>query len=159
MSRLFISIHTLRMEGDKDNFIPWKLFSNFNPHPPYGGWRITYVLASADVRFQSTPSVWRVTLHSFGFWKNQLHFNPHPPYGGWQTAKTKTLQSILFQSTPSVWRVTLSSDVPGTLPTQFQSTPSVWRVTNQWIRLPIDLLNFNPHPPYGGWRKVYVKCL
>ena len=32
-----ISIHTLRMEGDKALSVINRIFSDFNPHPPYGG--------------------------------------------------------------------------------------------------------------------------
>ena len=32
-----ISIHTLRMEGDKEDSTVVMSALNFNPHPPYGG--------------------------------------------------------------------------------------------------------------------------
>ena len=64
------------------------------------------------MRFQSTPSAWRVT---------------RPPSSGKRRDK--------FQSTPSAWRVTRATYLlPETSP-QFQSTPSAWRVTSGGSRL------------------------
>ena len=60
-----ISIHSLRMEGDRDQF--QQMIS--------------------DSKFQSTPSAWRET-GAFGFTFIQpIHFNPLPPHGGRQLKK------------------------------------------------------------------------
>ena len=61
---LGISIHSLRVEGDL--FAAFKVF--------------------ADITFQSTPSVWRETLHQQEF----------------------LITYYQFQSTPSVWRETVN---------------------------------------------------
>ena len=58
--------------------------SNFNPHPPRGEWRQSYLLYSTRKRFQSTPSSRRVTSISQQTWKPKE-----------------------FQSTPSSRRVTI----------------------------------------------------
>ena len=57
----YISIHTLRVEGDIASKKLGDIFGNFNPHPPCGGWLCCICLFWSNVRFQSTPSVWRVT--------------------------------------------------------------------------------------------------
>ena len=79
-----ISIHTLRVEGDMIYIGILQAYDDFNPHPPCGGWRLTDDSNSSFTIFQSTPSVWRVTM----------------AYDG-------SIIFSTFQSTPSVWRVTL----------------------------------------------------
>ena len=77
-----ISIHSLRVEGDR--YIPHTLrrSENFNPLPPCGGRRAASASFLLSVSFQSTPSVWRETevrrcdLHLLS------NFNPLPPCGG-----------------------------------------------------------------------------
>ncbi len=99
-----ISIHSLRMEGDKP-VIPSSLRQmNFNPLPPHGGrplllggflkhfafqstpsawretnWKLRY---SRTDQFQSTPSAWRETLRPQKQKKCLTNFNPLPPHGG-----------------------------------------------------------------------------
>ena len=80
-----ISIHSLRVEGDQRGGAKTWTKINFNPLPPCGGRPEGIILEGLlESIFQSTPSVWRETvrgtLRDFG-------------------AK--------FQSTPSVWRETL----------------------------------------------------
>ena len=56
-----ISIHTLHAEGDC-NVIDWFNISQyFNPHPPCGGWHATKISLKSRYKFQSTPSMRRVT--------------------------------------------------------------------------------------------------
>ena len=60
LSALGISIHSLRMEGDR-SFLPLQIaFFHFNPLPPHGG------------RLTQDRMIWQV----------RLHFNPLPPHGG-----------------------------------------------------------------------------
>ena len=124
----WISIHSLRMEGDLQESL-----SN----------RMVCV-------FQSTPSAWRETVRSryyrFGIWISihslrmegdllkveykailcisihslrmegdippyadiyqRLNFNPLPPHGGRRMIFRMILRNSLFQSTPSAWRET-----------------------------------------------------
>ena len=126
----FISIHSLRMEGDAVkshsgnpvfyfNPLPpygGRLFvarnicreSDFNPLPPYGGRHRSRMIGSAATPFQSTPSVWRETskfadsLEKCGISIHSLRME-----GDMYTARPPRLQ-IGFQSTPSVWRETVS---------------------------------------------------
>ena len=56
-----ISIHSLRMEGDPALQQSVLLWCNFNPLPPHGGRRIWCIFSAAVLQFQSTPSAWRET--------------------------------------------------------------------------------------------------
>ena len=78
-----ISIHSLRMEGDKTAVHFGWAFRHFNPLPPYGG---------------RPPEIRQCAAAE--------HFNPLPPYGGRQVATTSCNTRYIFQSTPSVWRET-----------------------------------------------------
>ena len=129
-----ISIHSLRMEGDQR-----RLFCNVR-----------------STRFQSTPSAWRET-----FWME------------------KVKRSVLFQSTPSAWRETGQKMLAPAQTLKFQSTPSAWRETvclgrRTWgaaisihsLRMEGDVIafyfgtqteNFNPLPPHGGRPALYMQ--
>ena len=101
-----ISIHSLRVEGDGGVNGTHHLATDFNPLPPCGGrlkppeYTVTLSL------FQSTPSVWRETVNC---WCRRIH--------------------SIFQSTPSVWRETVNCWCRR-IHSIFQSTPSVWRETH-----------------------------
>ena len=79
-----ISIHSLRMEGDRQAFFAKKVYK----------------------KFQSTPSVWRETAGSIECIDAMADFNPLPPYGGRPNPVDDSIATSLFQSTPSVWRET-----------------------------------------------------
>ena len=87
-----ISIHSLRMEGDRYAVCGNVAAANFNPLPPHGGRLSPDVLYPETLGFQSTPSAWRET-YSYSIYK--VH--------------------QLFQSTPSAWRET-SVSTPAALP-------------------------------------------
>ena len=123
-----ISIHSLRVEGDKLSLTGTRITKNFNPLPPCGGrlddtrpaegvdifqstpsvWRETGnpQFASEDHRFQSTPSVWRETMVYHCRQMRCSNFNPLPPCGGRRGGSPFGLPFKIFQSTPSVWRET-----------------------------------------------------
>ena len=56
-----ISIHSLRMEGDRYAVCGNVAAANFNPLPPHGGRLSPDVLYPETLGFQSTPSAWRET--------------------------------------------------------------------------------------------------
>ena len=56
-----ISIHSLRMEGDRHIDMHHITGRYFNPLPPHGGRRSAALLVSTLPLFQSTPSAWRET--------------------------------------------------------------------------------------------------
>ena len=155
----YISIHSLRMEGDISIKNMTANYPYFNPLPPYGGRHPRMRLRRMPETFQSTPSVWRETLsgfHSFQCFTisihslrmegdncshrvtlQNVHFNPLPPYGGRPERRCLAMKRFKFQSTPSVWRETFcSSAFRDTL--SFQSTPSVWRETDTIIPSYLD---------------------
>ena len=78
-----ISIHSLRMEGDRVHHLRIQRAKNFNPLPPHGGRLQTVKRLKAWYIFQSTPSAWRETL-------NLIYLS----------------YLVEFQSTPSAWRET-----------------------------------------------------
>ena len=145
----YISIHSLRMEGDSFLAALHRPAANFNPLPPHGG----------RLSFQ---------IRNFGM----CYFNPLPPHGGRLSAATTRISSPAFQSTPSAWRETGLWHKHFGLPEQFQSTPSAWRETQLEVKVeqdrPISIhslrmegdlpflsflsnfLYFNPLPPHGG---------
>ena len=101
-----ISIHSLRMEGDRIGLARQCSVPYFNPLPPHGGRRGQACAAEAAAEFQSTPSAWRET-----------------GMGRPRQADSE------FQSTPSAWRETASSTSSSSSLAVFQSTPSAWRET------------------------------
>ena len=145
-----ISIHSLRMEGDRRSFSRAATNTYFNPLPPHGGRREWKFKKRNGVRFQSTPSAWRetpvrrqgslledISIHSLRmegdlltFWNqsSNTHFNPLPPHGGRPTAFCVNVVTSTFQSTPSTRRET-SESVVGIRRNAFQSTPSTRRET------------------------------
>ena len=126
----YISIHSLRMEGDCRSPIAALRILHFNPLPPHGGRLCDLVLFSPlYISFQSTPSAWRET-----------------PY----LSETHPTQS--FQSTPSAWRETIGLALPPSVGSVFQSTPSAWRETRSHCTSSIMPGYFNPLPPHGGRR-------
>ena len=102
-----ISIHSLRVEGDT--------FSNF--------------LILIQLRFQSTPSVWRETYIFFFI----------------ELKKSISIHSLRVEGDRSFHNFGFRSK-------KFQSTPSVWRETSGATRLRTGGKNFNPLPPCGGRR-------
>ena len=60
--RLIISIHSLRMEGDRSPAFRRVPPAYFNPLPPHGGRLTCSVSRTSSFEFQSTPSAWRETI-------------------------------------------------------------------------------------------------
>ena len=79
-----ISIHSLRMEGDRS------------------------ICSCTRVRsqFQSTPSAWRETAALEKLSSPTSNFNPLPPHGGRPQQNGRCCSPCRFQSTPSAWRET-----------------------------------------------------
>ena len=122
-----ISIHSLRMEGDRlgCGYGSGKTIY-FNPLPPHGG--------RPEVREKP---------------RTQKYFNPLPPHGGRQQAATAAGESITFQSTPSAWRETGQDH--GTRLCRSISIHSL-RMEGDYIDLGYLCggVYFNPLPPHGG---------
>ena len=78
-----ISIHSLRMEGDRIADTSFIISDYFNPLPPHGGRLCTLYMTTAD-----------------------NYFNPLPPHGGRPRRQNSERRGNQFQSTPSAWRET-----------------------------------------------------
>ena len=125
--------------------------NNFNPLPPCGGRPVTYSNDLIDVRFQSTPSVWRETAADGSSYSALPCISIHSLRVEGDMFPLLWLHWKRFQSTPSVWRETgenhavcivysisihslrVEGDHAAALQcgifARFQSTPSVWRET------------------------------
>ena len=146
-----ISIHSLRMEGDKAAM--WEPVSvrNFNPLPPHGGRHENTLLELAKRNFNPLPphggrppmcgmdgGSREISIHSLrmegddNIWiyrMLRIHFNPLPPHGGRPGLSNRRSHLTIFQSTPSAWRETFVTFPSPTWEESFQSTPSAWRET------------------------------
>ena len=101
-----ISIHSLRMEGDRIT-LKVDCQESISIHSlRMEGDNTPYIFSKASFAFQSTPSAWRET-YAFAI-------KPHA--------------YDVFQSTPSAWRETPVEHY-FSIRNSFQSTPSAWRET------------------------------
>ena len=147
---MHISIHSLRMEGD-----PLAQRAEHNPAISIHSLRMEGDLTHCHIlsrsrTFQSTPSAWRETFFQIHFFPPRL-FQSTP--SAWRETIIKTEKSfaqVIFQSTPSAWRETMSRLNRRLSLFSFQSTPSAWRET---VSEQCEILrrnHFNPLPPHGG---------
>ena len=122
-----ISIHSLRVEGDKKDRSA-KREKNISIHSlrVEGDTRIRAVI-NVEFRFQSTPSAWRETLAL-------RELRPHMPI---------SIHSLRVEGDSSALKNACSF-------AEFQSTPSAWRETQSSLRRVLCLRYFNPLPPRGG---------
>ena len=147
---LWISIHSLRMEGDDIMLIiPKRLSIHFNPLPPHGG-----RLRTVGAMFLRFP----ISIHSLRMEGDLLCLINH-------------YLIILFQSTPSAWRETHSEKRPckrrqisihslrmeGDNNCRFEG--STFFISIHSLRMEGDMyynsesvyaVHFNPLPPHGG---------
>ena len=150
-SSLAISIHSLRMEGDRNTSAAVRSAQYFNPLPPHGG-RHHLTVQGTDFRhfnplpphggrlkpfefharqsaFQSTPSAWRKTLCSCTYSFIVRNFNPLPPHGG----RLYILDECKLTERISIHSLRMEGDAKILFHVKrfliFQSTPSAWRET------------------------------
>ncbi len=106
VDRLIISIHSLRVEGDRMDICSATSTADFNPLPPCGG--------RLPESFDNVSSS-IISIHSLRVEGDQIHscanfinfyFNPLPPCGGRHVLEEDGVSEMIFQSTPSVWRET-----------------------------------------------------
>ena len=81
-----ISIHALRVEGDRITVAVGTGESDFYPRPPGGGRLLRLLLSSCTA-----------------------YFYPRPPGGGRLLHAVASLRAEAFLSTPSGWRATITS--------------------------------------------------
>ena len=175
----FISIHSLRMEGDLVQHPSISDRCHFNPLPPHGGRpRLVIIPFNARFTFQSTPSAWRetnpgcenpqivtISIHSLRMeGDHNIFIRIRHPVGisihslrmeGDPEISRNVCAGISFQSTPSAWRETFFAfhNYPVL---SFQSTPSAWRETSGKLFTSPTYSDFNPLPPHGGRRRGWI---
>ena len=149
-TKVTISIHSLRMEGDKSGKIFFVQCCISIHSLRMEGDKCVPISSTRSAVFQSTPSAWRETYLPPRRSQHGNYFNPLPPHGGRLCFSCFSSLKTTFQSTPSAWRETLYHHNNGRCDTPFQSTPSAWRETVIiWQCQPLRK-NFNPLPPHGG---------
>ena len=126
-----ISIHSLRVEGDLLSQGCRGLARNFNPLPPCGGRPNVIVSDLLDAVFQSTPSVWRET--------ENISISPE--------VLAISIHSLRVEGDQCI-------PPPQIHPATFQSTPSVWRETMPAGMMAGSASYFNPLPPCGGRQRA-----
>ena len=130
---LWISIHSLRVEGDlafADGLYCHTQY--FNPLPPCGGRQFHAIKPSA---------YFRISIHSL-----RVEGDSYP--------STNRAGFPIFQSTPSVWRETFCLRMLVIPHSVFQSTPSVWRETGQYSARNIHRVLFQSTP--SVWRETTI---
>ena len=170
--RCAISIHALRVEGDRKKRRSFLFAFDFYPRPPGGGRRrdlslrcrsrrisIHALRVEGDIpistaivflrQFLSTPSGWRATAARGAIHAPAQHFYPRPPGGGRPKRSRRGWPDLTFLSTPSGWRATVFDGVAYELEI-FLSTPSGWRATGRAGAGGHHYGHFYPRPPGGG---------
>ena len=149
----WISIHALRVEGDRHPLTRFRDRWHFYPRPPGGGRPRGNFHGLYIEIFLSTPSGWRATRAFHTVTRRSDYFYPRPPGGGRLVVATGQATVVAFLSTPSGWRATLSTALHGAQ-RRFLSTPSGWRATSprRWRLWRCE--NFYPRPPGGGRHKA-----
>ena len=127
---LCISIHSLRMEGDGTLVAKKSTIAYFNPLPPHGG---------RPSSKTATCRHWKISIHSLRMEGDEIsrivirsrrNFNPLPPHGRRLHSRFSMMFRRKFQSTPSAWRETMEMEILRSIDFDiFQSTPSAWRET------------------------------
>ena len=130
-----ISIHSLRVEGDKKEVVHVVHKHNFNPLPPCGG---------------------RQNKH-FVRWR-QIYFNPLPPCGG-RPDKCDALEHFQdFNPLPPCGGRLVRFCPAFCIRSAFQSTPSVWRETNKEFTLDdfshISIHSLRVEGDHDGLRRI-----
>ena len=146
-----ISIHSLRMEGDLVLFHFLYLAFSFQSTP--SAWReteITEIREKLEI-FQSTPSAWRETTPIADNTSITSDFNPLPPHGGRPMDLTNAATYVII----SIHSLRMEGD---TFQHPKKSSESIsihsLRMEGDQHSHLIHLLSeyFNPLPPHGGRR-------
>ena len=123
-----ISIHALRVEGDRSCISSRCRTVHFYPRPPGGGRPGVILYCSSMSTFLSTPSGWRATYNY----------------------DLRDLAAVAFLSTPSGWRATLELSRVFSKVSYFYPRPPGGGRLPYRFRRPLPPRNFYPRPPGGG---------
>ena len=132
----WISIHALRVEGDRHPLTRFRDRWHFYPRPPGGGRPRGNFHGLYIEIFLSTPSGWRATRAFHTVTRRSDYFYPRPPGGGRQLDGA----SKGYGAAISIHALRVEGD--GTMMRFFPSTNS----------------HFYPRPPGGGRRTKYLKA-
>ena len=151
-----ISIHALHREGDILRRAPCTALRHFNPRPPQGGRLTARTLNTGCDLFQSTPSTGRATNPILSAMANQnisihaLHREGDPRDVVQRTSKA------LFQSTPSTGRATPQGERVA-----IAHSISIHALHREGDGIGIQYYavsdHFNPRPPQGGRPKAFSR--
>ena len=149
--KLIISIHALRVEGDKYTFSSAVLTNRFLSTP--SGWRATKKKRRKAKNAEISIHALRVEgdPKRGGDGRRRTHFYPRPPGGG--RHDRHTVRALLTLISIHALRVEGDLCCPKALAhlrAAFLSTPSGWRATKTAISVPKIGANFYPRPPGGG---------
>ena len=110
----WISIHALRVEGDRHPLTRFRDRWHFYPRPPGGGRPRGNFHGLYIEIFLSTPSGWRATRAFHTVTRRSDYFYPRPPGGGRRHDDALFPEhKFAFLSTPSGWRATCRGDRSG----------------------------------------------
>ena len=146
---IYISIHSLRVEGDWTRSARLPTISNFNPLPPCGGRPPHPHNAGGGRHFNPLPPCGGRPVSRYTPARARIYFNPLPPCGGRRFWFRFGVYSEQFQSTPSVWRETAAK----------RTAMPQYPISIHSLRVEGDCDNiffcrrrkdFNPLPPCGG---------
>ena len=145
-----ISIHSLRMEGDDIPDAEGTRQNHFNPLPPHGGRPDATSFCKPLHHFNPLPPHGgRLSARTIERYVTS-HFNPLPPHGGRHATCDQDIRYAKFQSTPSAWRETqvtddwLSRNTISIHSLRMEGDPDAARSVAS------STPNFNPLPPHGG---------
>ena len=153
-SSKFISIHSLRMEGDRR--FPWYpvlFLISIHSLRMEGDCLHLLQVCRKWKEFQSTPSAWRETQSDRPYDGCRVYFNPLPPHGGRRGCPHRAVRSVAI----SIHSLRMEGD----------SIPSIASnarfISIHSLRMEGDNFDesnrtvtehFNPLPPHGGRRAV-----
>ena len=144
-----ISIHALRVEGDRVHQGALHSAFHFYPRPPGGGRHTVCKFIGITLLFLSTPSGWRATLTMIITALLLMNFYPRPPGGGRRQVTGVDNIGVIFLSTPSGWRATVNPPAWG-----HASGISIHALRVEGDDPPFTACvakrNFYPRPPGGG---------
>ena len=153
-STVIISIHALRVEGDKKDIDTIKELSISIHALRVEGDQAQEERYPFLFRFLSTPSGWRATVSASGLLPFSQNFYPRPPGGGRRPDFPGYVRFAIFLSTPSGWRATYGLHERAKMEMEFLSTPSGWRATYRKRRRCNDYDRFLSTP--SGWRATMI---
>ncbi len=154
-----ISIHALRVEGDRGTISSCAFAVDFYPRPPGGGRPCQHFEAVGRLgQFLSTPSGWRATVHIV----RDVQLVDDISIHALRVEGDLALLVLVALHGISIHALRVEGDrqpmTASRLPSTFLSTPSGWRATCTSHRARTSRRNFYPRPPGGGRLRRASRC-